>query len=477
MKFGNGGIISLPSRKPTRTKEELAFLPAALEIVETPAPILVGAVSTILIALFCIALAWALVGHIDIVASATGKIVPNGRTKIIQPFEAGVVRAIHVTDGQAVKAGESLIELDPTIDDAERNHIESDLLTAQLDIARLTAALSADADPVASFHPPEGASPAQTSSQQQFLRHQVDEHLAKIAAIDQQIVQKRTERETIGATIQKLEAVIGVLQQRVEIRQTLYDRSVGSKANYLEVLQASVETKEELNVEKSRANEAEAALATLQQAKVQTDAEYYRTLAGELVEAQRKAAGFSEDLIKAQQRSKLQVLTAPVDGVVQQLTMHTVGGVVTPAQALLVIVPTESRLEIEAMVSNRDIGFIHVGQQAEIKVDTFNFTHYGLIHGRVLSLSQDAISRDKPQDKSSKADAGTVANSSEPSGQELVYSARIGMDRTQMQIDENLVNLTPGMAVTVEINTGSRSIMSYLLSPLMRYRQESLHER
>ena len=105
-------------------------------------------------------------------------------------------------------------------------------------------------------------------------------------------------------------------------------------------------------------------------------------------------------MIKAEQRTKLQVLTAPVDGVVQQLAVHTVGGVVTPAQALAVVVPVDSHLEIEAMVSNRDIGFVHAGQEAEIKVDTFSFTRYGLLHGKVLNVSQDAITRDKPQDKS-----------------------------------------------------------------------------
>ena len=196
------------------------------------------------------------------------------------------------------------------------------------------------------------------------------------------------------------------------------------------------------------------------------------------MEAQRKAAGLREDLAKATQRTRLQLLTAPVDGTVQQLAVHTVGGVVTLAQALLVLVPADSHLEIEAMVSNRDIGFIHVGQDAEIKIDTFNFTRYGLLKGRVLSVTQDAIVRDKPKpDKSGDKAPGADASSSEPSGQELVYAARISLDRTRMQIDENLVNLSAGMAVTAEIKTGSRAVITYLLSPLLRYKQESLRER
>ena len=129
------------------------------------------------------------------------------------------------------------------------------------------------------------------------------------------------------------------------------------------------------------------------------------------------------------------------------------------------------------MVSNRDIGFVHAGQQAEIKVDTFNFTRYGLLHGEVLSVSQDAIVRDRPQDRTGDRGRGAANDSSEPRGQELDYSARISLPQSQMQIDDRLVGLSPGMAVTVEVRTGSRRILSYLMSPLLRYRQETLRER
>jgi len=169
-------------------------------------------------------------------------------------------------------------------------------------------------------------------------------------------------------------------------------------------------------------------------------------------------------------------LTAPVDGTIQQVSVHTVGGVVTPAQQLMVVVPADSPLEIEAMVSNRDIGFVHLGQAAQVKIDTFNFTRYGLLHGKVTSISRDAIARDRPADKSSTA-AGAASDSSEPQGQELVYAARIALDNTKMNIDGKLVSLSPGMAVTAEIKTGSRRVIEYLLSPLLRYRQESLRER
>jgi len=205
--------------------------------------------------------------------------------------------------------------------------------------------------------------------------------------------------------------------------------------------------------------------------------EYTHSVLSDLTDAEKKAAELTEDLVKADQKLDEQVLRAPVDGTVQQLAIHTIGGVVTPAQQLMTIVPLDSHLEVEAMVSNRDVGFVHPGEAAEIKVDTFNFTRYGLLHGEVESVSQDSIVRDKPVDKSPDAKGGGPAETSEPSGQELLYAAHIALDRTQMQIEDRLVNLTPGMAVTAEIKTGQRRVIEYLLSPLLRYKQESLRER
>jgi len=460
-----------------RRRHELAFLPAALEIVETPPSPIGRAIGVTIVILFGAALAWAAWGTVDIVASAPGRVVAGGRSKLIQPFETGVVRAIHVQDGQEVKTGDVLIELDPTVNAAERDHLQSDLSAERLNALRLRAALaSGDRDFVA-MTPPPGADPVLVAAQRQLLLNQVNEHRAKIAALTRQQAQKEAEQDTIAATIHKLETLIPVVQQRVDIRKTLMEKEIGSKLTYYEILQSLIEEQEELHVQKSHLHEAEAAVAAIRETRSQALAEYSRSLSDDLAKSEQKASGLAQDLIKAQQRTKLQQLTSPVDGVVQQLAVHTVGGVVTPAQALLVIVPRESKLEIEAMISNHDIGFVEPGQGAEIKVDTFNFTRYGLLHGEVVSVSQDAIIRDKPKDGGNARTLGTEQGSSEPAGQELNYSARISLDRTQMQVDGRLVNLSPGMAVTVEVKTGQRTILSYLLSPLQRYQQDVLHER
>ena len=471
-------VIQFPRREALRRAEtELAFLPAALEIVETPPSPIGRAIGVTVIAVFCLALLWASFATVDIVATASGKIVPSGRTKVIQPFETGVVSAIHVRDGQKVKAGEVLIELDSTMTDADRDHLKSDLLSSQMEVARLRAAVSGRSDPTEAFVPPEGASASMIEMNRQLLISQVAEHQGKLAALDRQVKQKQAERESIKAAIAKLDATLPVLSQKVEIRKYLYDKDLGSKIVWLTDYQELIGLQQEVLVQESRFQEAEAAVAALVETRAQTAAEYRRTRFEELTKAQEKAAGLAQDVIKAEKRAKLKALVAPVDGVVQQLSVHTIGGVVTPAQPLLVVVPLDSHLEIEAMVSNRDIGFVHEGQRAEIKIDTFSFTRYGLLHGEVINVSQDAITRDKPQDKPGDKVQGAEVSSSEPKGQELSYAARVSLDRTQMQVEEKLVNLSPGMAVAVEIKTGSRRIMSYLLSPLLRYKQEVLRER
>jgi hemolysin D len=470
----NRSVVPFPRRPPARRDHELAFLPAALEIAETPPSPVGRAVGATIIAIFCVVLAWATIGKVDIVASAEGKIVPSGRTKLIQPFETGVVRAINVHDGQRVKAGESLIELDPTMTTAEQDRFKGDLISAQLDVARLKAVLSEGEDAVADFHPPEGASAAQVEMHREFLISQTSEQRAKLSELARQASQKEAERSTVEATIAKIEATIPPLQERVDTHKYLSDKGLASKMTYLAEYQDLVGQQQDLLIQRSKRKEAEAAFATLKETRERTAAEFRRTTYDELAKAEQKAAGIAQDVIKAERRSNLQVLSAPVDGVVQQLAVHTIGGVVTPAQPLAVVVPLDSGLEIEASLANDDIGFVHEGQDVEVKVHTFNFTRYGLLHGRVISVSSDAISRDGGEGRPRSQDG---KEGDRQQGQDLVYMARISLDQRQMRSGDHVVDLGPGMAVTAEVKTGSRRIIGYLLSPVARYEHDVLRER
>lgn len=477
MASANQNLIPFPKRPVRRTDYELAFLPAALEIAETPPSPVGRAVGATIIAIFCVALMWSIFGKVDIVASATGKIIPSGRTKLIQPLETGVVRAINVHEGQLVQAGERLIQLDPTMTAAEQGHVKADLIAAQLDVARLQAMLS-DGDPLANFHPPASATAAQIEMHRQFLISQTSEQRAKLAELDRQASQKDAERQTVEATIAKLEATIPPLQERVDTRKYLSDKGLGSKMTYLSDYQDLVGQQQDLLIQKSKLKEAEASLAALKETRDRTAAEFRRTLYDELAKAEQKSAGVAQDEIKADRRTKLQDLVAPVDGIVQQLAVHTVGGVVTPAQVLAVVVPQDSHLEIEATLANDDVGFIHAGQDAEIKVHTFNYTRYGVLHGKVLSVSPDTIARDGRDVAESRSRAQGAPTESGPQGQDdLVYAARVSLDQHQLKAGDRVVDLGPGMAVTVEVKTGSRRIISYLLSPLRGYEHDALRER
>ena len=169
-----------------------------------------------------------------------------------------------------------------------------------------------------------------------------------------------------------------------------------------------------------------------------------------------RAAAVSQDVVKAARRRAVQRLVSPVDGVVQQLAVHTVGGVVTPGQQLMVVVPRDAPLEVEAWVENKDVGFVRPGQPVEVKVETFPFTRYGTVAGRVTGLSRDAVSVERLG---------------------LVYAARVSLDRSAVRVEERDVALAPGMAVTVEIAIGRRRVLDFFLSPLLRRTHESLRER
>jgi hemolysin D len=465
-----------------RWREDTArqFLPAALEILETPASPAGRAIGATIILFFAVAVIWSIFGHVDIIATASGKIVPTGRTKTIQPLETGIVSAIHVQDGDRVGAGEILIEFDRTVSQAERKHVAQDLIASQLDVGRLSAlreSLESEQIPE-QLTIPLGASDADVSRTRSSMRAQAAEQLAKLASIKQQIEQKQAESTSIAATIAKIDASLPFVEEGATVRRKAMEIQYGNRIAYLDAQTRFVELQNERLVQQSKMGEVASASHALEQQIYQTKAAYAHQILNDLSDAEKKVAGLNQDLVKANQKTNEQILRSPIDGTVQQLALHTVGGIVTPAQQLMLVVPTDSHIEAEAMVSNRDIGFINMGQAAEVKIDTFNFTRYGLLHGTVTSVSQDAIVKDKPQDRgSAQQSRGALSDSSEPEGQQLLYSARVSISEPQIEVDGRLVNLAPGMAVTVEIKTGTRRLIEYWMSPLLRYHHESFRER
>jgi membrane fusion protein, hemolysin D len=449
-------------------QQEREFLPAALEIMETPASPVGRAIGAAIIALLILALAWAIFGRVEIVATASGKVVTSGRSKILQPLEPGIIRAIHVQNGDAVKAGDVLVELDATESQADSTRLAGELLSARLEAARLEAMLSANPDPQSAFIPPAEADPAQIALTRRFIDSAMADFNAKIAELDRQAAREDANRHAVSATIEKIQTELPILREQLEMRRTLFERNVGSKLAYLDAQERVVESERELPVQQSRLTEAEASAAAALEARHKAEAEQRSGWLAALADAQAKAASLSQELVKADQHRLHQVLLAPIDGVVQQLAVHTIGGVVKTADTLLVLVPTDSPLEVEAAIASADIGFVHDGQPAKIKVDSFPFTRYGLIDGKLLSVSPDSMEIEN---------GAEASNGAEPRGREPVFMARVALDRSAIVTGDQVLRLKPGMAVTVEIDTGMRRIIDYLLSPLVRHTEESMTER
>ena len=445
-------------KAPRRLPHEAQFLPAALELQETavsPAP---RVAMWLLIGLVLLALGWATVGRIDVVATAQGRIVPSDRTKTIQPTETATVTAIRVTDGRAVRAGEVLVELDATPAAADVTRLRADWVTARLQAARAEAFLRAmDSDgPGPPLAPQDGAGADRLAMETRLLQGQVAEYRTKQARLEAEITRKEAELRSAQEVVEKLVQTVPLARQQAESYRTLWEEQGISKSQWLDREQQRIEQEQDLATQRSRVQELRAALLESTRQRAVLGAETTRTALDTLHDGERKAASALQELIKARQRERLMTLTAPVDGTVQQLAVHTVGGVVTPAQVLMIVVPKDDPLEIEAFVENKDIGFVRPGQPAEIKVETFPYTRHGTVPATVTHVSTDAIQDEK---------------------RGLVFSARLALERTTIPVNRQAVPLTPGMAVTAEIKTDRRRVIEYFLSPLLQYATESFRER
>ncbi len=444
---------------PPRLNHEVHFLPAALALQEAPVHPAPRIIQWTIIAFAVVALLWACIGEIDVVATATGKIVPSGKSKVIQPSEVAVVKAIHVYDGQRVKAGELLVELDTQITAADVQRLKSDLLAAQVDSARAGALLDAieeGREPASLASRIAQASEAQQRSAQTWLRGQYLELQSTLQQSDAEIAQRTAEIQAARAWVAKLQESLPIARQLAADYKRLLDKAYVAKHAYLEKEQQRLDQERELAVQQARVLELQAAKQQAESRRQSVLAQTRRAMLDLLHESEQRAAGLQQELSKAEQRNRLMHLTAPVDGTVQQLAIHTAGGVVTEAQPLMVIVPSNQPVEVEAMLENKDIGFVRPGQEVEVKVDTFTFTKYGVVHGTVVSISDDAIEDERLG---------------------LVYSTRIQLKENTIVVGDQQVALSPGMSIRAEVKTDKRKVIDYFLSPLKQYAAESLDER
>jgi hemolysin D len=396
---------------------------------------------------------------------------------MIQPLEIGVVKRIAVTEGDHVRSGDVLVELDPTTTEADVDRIARDLMQARLDAARLSAQLGGDAS---AFVASPDADPALVDAERRQLLTELAQHHAKLEGVDRQIQAKTAERQQAMETIAKLDATLPIIQKKTEIYEKLAGNQNASIMSLLDSKRQLVEARHDRVSAEYQVQQDEAQIAALVQQGKQTQEEFRAQDMKDLAKANQTADQLSQEGIKARQRTGLQTLRSPVDGTVEQISAHTIGGVVTPAQTLMVVVPDGSKLEIEAILPNREVGFVEVGQPAEVKVEAFNYTRYGLLRGKVRLIGRDTMRNARPSDAADKdpfAGKQTPARQEDSPERESSYMVRIALNETTIDTELGKMELGPGMGVTAEIKTGQRRVIEYLLSPIMRYRHDSLRER
>lgn len=427
------------------------FFPAVIELQETPPSPTARLLLKAVCGLVGIALLWSIIGKIDIIAAGEGKTVPNGRVKVVQPLEAGIIRKLLVEDGQRVRKGDVLVELDVTQTGADRERLTEEGQVLDADIRRINALLKGGPLPVLTDIPA-----AIHTMQQELYTQTKGKHAAEMEALNQELAQHRSEASDAADQVKRLETATSLLKSRSDRLARLVKEGFYARNRYdLDETERS-RMMRELEGMRARGVQAAAAVTATEEKLKATQAEFERALLSELAEKEQRKLVVTKELAKAEERNRQQTLVAPIDGTVQELKVHTLGGVVTPAQELMKVVPFEDALEAEVLIANKDIGFVKEGQSVAIKLEAFPYTKYGLLHGHVKSLSLDAINDEKLG---------------------LVYRARIAMDEAVVNVGEKTVVLTSGLTLAAEIKTGTRRIIEYFLSPLMEYAHESIQER
>lgn len=444
---------------PKRMLDEREFLPAAIALQETPPHPAPRRAAITICTLFAIAMLWACFGQIDIVAVAQGRIVVSQRSKTIQPLETSVVKAIHVKDGDRVGAGDLLIELDSTSTAADSARVAEERSAATSEALRsqsLLSALTKGGTPAVSPGSLESLGSSDRASLQPQLQSEWADISAKLAKFAAEAARRNAEISTAEQLVAKLLATLPLSRQRETDFKALTEQGFVANHASQDRTRERIELERDLTTAQARLQEARASLLETERGQSAYRAETLRNLMDRGSQAGLKARQLTEEGTKADKRNELTRLIAPVAGTVQQLAVHTSGGVVTPAQVLLVLVPNDGEVTAEVLLENKDIGFVRDGQIAAVKLETFPYTRYGTVAAKVDSITADAVQDEK---------------------RGAIFPAILVLGESTINVDGKPIKLAPGMNLAAEIKTGRRRIIDYLLSPIQRHVDESLKER
>jgi hemolysin D len=464
-------------------RSDQEFLPAHLEILDTPPSPYAVVFTWVMCLMFGAALVWSIFARIDIHAVATARIQPSGRSKVVQPFDTGKVQTIAVENGSRVEAGNVLLTLEPTEAEADLSARRGDLGALEGQIARRRATIEAVEKnlPTTRVSFPAEVPPAVRAREEAAMLAEIGQYVSTRDAFEAQLAEKVATQERFSASIAARLRLQAVLQERAQMRETLVAKAAGTRAAVIDAVQQVEQVAADLAYDRGQLIEAKAAATSLQRRITQLTSETVARQHQALTEAAQKRDALVQDVVKAQLKRERTQLKAPISGTVQQLAVTTLGQVVTAGQPLMVVVPSDGPIEVEAQVQNKDIGFILPDQEAVVKIDAFPFTRYGSIDGRVVRVSRDAVD---DREAGGGSDALSVARSQGvnpvtgmPKTQNLIFPVTVALSQTFIKADGKEVALTPGMTATVEIRTGRRRVIDYLLSPVRETTSTAGHER
>ena len=437
-------------------EKETEFLPAILEVTETP-PSPTGRLVMWTILLLVVALlTWSFLGHINEVAVAAGKVIPSGQVKTVQVKNKGIVKEILVEEGQLVKEGDVIVVLDPTTTSADYDSLKKRAAYYKLDLQRLTAELTQQ--PFVPEEDPDLEAHDLAAELALYQSRTSDYKTQRQSRLDI-IEQKMARLQATQANYEKYAQVLAIEQEKEARLTDLMEQDAISEFQLLEQQSSTIQYEKNAQAELDSINSIRAEIAEAQQNLANVDASYHKDIMTAMVEAKKEYYTVTEAIKKADEDSRMATIYAPISGRVYNLNIHTLGGIVTDAQPLMQIVPEDVKLEFEVYADNKDIGFIKVGQEAEVKFETFNFQKFGMYKAEVMEISADAVN--------------------EPSNPQQDKKFKLILDPTSNDINVygQPAKIEIGMSVSAEIKIKEKRIIDFFLDPFRRYTSEALRER
>ncbi len=406
-------------------------------------------------AFFIAMILWASLASIDEVTRGEGRAIPSSRLQKVQNLEGGIVAEVFVHEGEVVKAGAPLLRLDDTQFRSNAGETQADRLALQARIQRLTAQLN-DASTLTLAPEIVQQAPDIANGEMELFASVNKRIQSELAGLNEQLVQKKQELLDFQGKASQYRRSLGLQQQEVSMSEPLVAKGAISKVEVLRLRRGVVETQGQLDSVTLAIPRAEAAIKEIESKVSETRGRYRSEALGQLNEARTDLSKIEASGKAITDRVNRTLVTSPVRGVVQQLLVNTIGGVIQPGNDLVEIVPLDDKLLVEAKIRPQDIAFLRSGQEATVKFTAYDYTIYGGLKGTLEQISPDTVT-----DKDGKS----------------FYIIRLRTDKNHLGTDEKPLLIIPGMVASVDIITGKKTVMAYLLKPILRAKAEAFRER